>query len=134
MSTVVPVETPETEYLWEGFRCGEIRLQQCAECGSLRFLPAYHCSVCGSPGTVVRVAAGTGNVYSYAITHRPNGLPVVDEYPVIALVELDEGVRLVSNVTGVALDDVRVGLRVQAYFEPASADTALVRFAPVRAS
>ncbi|WAX58361.1 OB-fold domain-containing protein [Jatrophihabitans cynanchi] len=134
MSAVAPVETPETAYIWAGYRAGQLRLQLCDGCGHPRFLPAYRCSACGSPDYTTISSAGAGHVYSFAVTRRPEELPLIHDFPVIVLVELDEGVRLISNLVDVAPADVQIGLRVQAYFDPVTAEATVVRFRPVSAS
>jgi uncharacterized OB-fold protein len=110
-----PVISPDTEFFWAGTAAGELRVQRCAECGTVRHPPGPRCPSCGNmtPGYVV--AAGTGEVYSYVVHHHPpvpgKKLPIV-----IALVQLPEGVRMVGELLGVAPDDVRIGLPVRAEF------------------
>jgi uncharacterized OB-fold protein len=118
----------EADYIWDGYRQRRIVLQGCAECGSVRFLPAHRCPTCGSAAWRPVTASGNGSVYSYIITRRPV-LPVVDRFPVIVLVELEEGPRLVSNLCGVNPTDVRIGMPVVACFDDEE-ETALVRFRP----
>ena len=110
-----PVVSPDTEFFWAGTTVGELRIQHCADCGTLRHPPGPRCPSCGNmtPGYVV--AAGTGEVYSYVVHHHPpvpgKKLPIV-----IALVELPEGVRMVGELLGVEPDQVRIGLPVRAEF------------------
>ncbi len=91
-----PVVSPDTEFFWAGTAVGELRLQRCGECGTLRHPPGPRCPSCGSmtPGYIV--AAGVGEVYSYVVHHHPpvpgKKLPIV-----IALVQLPEGVRIVGR-------------------------------------
>ena len=110
-----PVVSPDTEFFWAGTTVGELRIQHCADCGTLRHPPGPRCPSCGNmtPGYVV--AAGTGEVYSYVVHHHPpvpgKKLPIV-----IALVQLPEGVRMVGELLGVEPDQVRIGLPVRAEF------------------
>ena len=86
----------------------------------------------GDPDPIGRVVelAGTGTVYSYAILHHPQN-PAF-EYPVLAvLVDLDEGVRVVSNLTDVAKDDVRIGMRVHAHYVPTASGATVPVFRPL---
>jgi uncharacterized OB-fold protein len=120
-----PVVSPDTRFFWDGLSAGELRLQRCADCGTLRHPPGPVCPACGGfrgvvlpgrqrgsadPGYVV--AAGTGTVFSYVVHHHPavpgKRLPLV-----IALVELDEGVRMLGEMTGVSPDQVMIGMPVQ---------------------
>ena len=107
-----PVISPDTRFFWDGMFAGELRIQRCGACGALRHPPGPMCPQCGSaePGYVR--AAGTGTVFSYVVHHHPpvpgKQLPLV-----IALVELDEGVRLLAEMPGVAADQVRIGMPVR---------------------
>jgi uncharacterized OB-fold protein/acyl dehydratase len=110
-----PVVSPDTAFFWEGTRQGELRIQQCADCGALRHPPGPMCMKCGSPTQKYIVAAGTGEVFSYVIHHHPpvpgKKLPLV-----IALVELDEGVRVLAEMPGISPDRVAIGMAVEAGF------------------
>jgi uncharacterized protein len=110
-----PVVSPDTAFFWEGARQGELRIQQCADCGALRHPPGPMCMTCGSPTQKYIVAAGTGEVFSYVIHHHPpvpgKNLPLV-----IALVELDEGVRVLAEMPGISPDRVAIGMAVEAGF------------------
>jgi uncharacterized OB-fold protein len=106
-----PVISPDTKFFWDGMSAGELRIQRCGGCGALRHPPGPMCPQCGSADPGYVRAAGTGTVFSYVVHHRPpvpgKQLPLV-----IALVELDEGVRLLAEMPGVAPDQVRIGMPV----------------------
>ena len=88
------------------------------------------CPHCHSLDVDVTELAGTGIVYSYAILHHPQN-PAF-EYPVLAcLVDLDEGIRVVSNLTDVDKDDIRIGMRVEAHFVDAANGAMVPQFRPV---
>lgn len=94
----LPVPTPETAHFWEGTRQGELRLQRCAACGGAYFPPRPFCPVCGSRDVAVFVASGKARLYSFTIHHRraPGFTPPY----AIAVVELEEGPRMMSNIAG----------------------------------
>jgi hypothetical protein len=98
----VPVPTPETAHYWEGTARGELRLQRCRPCSATYFPPQPFCPSCGSDDVVVVRASGRGSLYSYVITHRP--APGFEAPYVIAVVQLEEGPRLLSNLVGVTPD------------------------------
>ena len=115
-----PVVSPDTAFFWAGTAAGELRIQRCDDCGTLRHPPGPACPSCGTmtpgaTGTRYVVAAGTGEVYSYVVHHHPpvpgKKLPIV-----IALVQLPEGVRMVGELLGAGPDQVRIGLPVHAEF------------------
>ena len=110
-----PLVSPDTGFFWEGTRQGELRIQQCGDCGALRHPPGPMCMRCGSPSQKYVVASGKGEVFSYVVHHHPpvpgKRLPLV-----IALVELDEGVRVLAEMPGSGPDQVRIGMPVSIDF------------------
>jgi uncharacterized OB-fold protein/acyl dehydratase len=110
-----PVVSPDTAFFWEGTRRAELRIQQCGDCGELRHPPGPMCVRCGSPSQKYIVASGKGEVFSYVVHHHPpvpgKQLPLV-----IALVELDEGVRVLAEMPGVGSDQVTIGMPVEIDF------------------
>lgn len=100
---------------------GELLYQRCAPCGHAQFYPRAVCTACGADPEWAQ-ASGRGAVHTYTVV-RQNGMPPFrDELPyVVAIVELPEGVRMMGNLTGCAVDEVAVGAPVEAYaveFEP----------------
>jgi uncharacterized protein len=95
-----PVPTPETKHYWEGARAGELRLQRCQSCTKAYFPPRPFCPFCASGDTVVFRASGRATLYSYVIHHRP--MPGFEPPYAIAVVTLEEGPRLMTNLVGVA--------------------------------
>ncbi len=94
----LPEPTPETQHFWEGTRAGELRLQRCSDCGSVYFPPRPFCPTCTSRAVEVFVASGRATLYSYVINHRP--MPGFDGPHSIAVVTLEEGPRMMTNVVG----------------------------------
>ena len=90
--------TPETMHFWEGTRAGELRLQRCNSCQKTYFPPRPFCPECASRNVTVFRASGKGRLYSYVIHHRP--VPGFTPPYAIAVVELDEGPRMMTNITG----------------------------------
>jgi uncharacterized OB-fold protein len=87
------------------------------------------CPHCHSLAIEVEELSGRGHVYSYGILHHPKS-PAFD-YPVISvLVDLEEGVRIVSNLTDVATDDVRIGLPVEVHYVPTAGGPTVPVFRP----
>ncbi len=103
MDRVLPQPTPETAHFWEGCKAGELRLQRCSECHSaghgFYFPPRPFCPRCGSRSVEVVRASGRASLYSYVINHRPR--PDMGTEPhSIAVVTLEEGPRMMSNIVG----------------------------------
>jgi uncharacterized OB-fold protein len=125
-----PVISPDTKFFWDGMAAGELRIQRCDGCGALRHPPGPLCPRCGSPDPGYVVAAGTGTVFSYVVHHHPpvpgKRLPLV-----IALVELDEGVRVLGEMTGVGPDQVSVDMPVRIEFLRIDGELTLPAWRPV---
>jgi uncharacterized protein len=119
-----PVVTADTAFFWDGTAQGELRIQRCRGCGTLRHPPGPMCPACGADKPEYLVAAGTGEVYSYVVHHHPP-VPGHQSPFVVALVQLTEGVRMVGELLGVDPDQVRVGMPVRAEFVKVDSDLTL---------
>jgi uncharacterized OB-fold protein len=99
---MIPKPTPETQPYWDGAAAGELRLQRCNACGRAYFYPRPFCRYCSSEDVAWQRMSGNGRLVSYVINQRP--VPPADptEPQIIALVELAEGPRLLTNIVGVA--------------------------------
>jgi uncharacterized OB-fold protein len=95
----LPRPTPETQHFWDGTRAGELRLQRCRSCQTVYFPPRPFCPDCNADDVEVFAASGRARLYSYVISHLP--APGFEPPHAIALVELEEGPRLLSNLIGV---------------------------------
>jgi uncharacterized protein len=97
----VPVPTPETQPYWDGAAAGELRIQRCLDCGGAYFYPRPLCPSCGSGNVEWFTASGRATLYSYVISHRPAPGFEADAPYAIAVVQLAEGPRLMTNLVGV---------------------------------
>jgi len=125
----LPVPTPETRHFWEGTASGELRLQRCRGCTEAYFPPQPFCPRCASADVEVVRASGRGSLHTYVINHRP--APGFEAPYVIAVVELEEGPRLLTNLVGVAADPhaLPIDLPVEVVFE-ARGEVTLPMFRP----
>ncbi|MFD5145894.1 bifunctional MaoC family dehydratase N-terminal/OB-fold nucleic acid binding domain-containing protein [Streptomyces sp. NPDC058401] len=110
-----PVINRDNRGFWDGVREHKLLIQRCTACATLRFPWLPGCNTCGSPDWDTVEASGAGTVFSYVVMHHPP-FPAFDPPYAVALVELAEGVRMVSNITGVPYDKVRIGLPVHLEF------------------
>jgi uncharacterized protein len=126
---LAPSISPDTEFFWTGLRNHELLIQRCAECGALRNPPRPMCPHCQSLDWDSLQATGRGTVYSYVMPQYPP-MPFM-EYPyIVVLVALEEGIRLVSNLVGIAPEDVEVGMPVEVRFDTFDDDLVLHQFQP----
>jgi uncharacterized OB-fold protein len=124
-----PILTDDNHLFWEAARAGKLVTQKCGDCGRLRHPPRPMCPACHSLVFEMIELAGAGVVYSYSFLHHPQSPAFT--YPVIAaLVDLDEGVRIVSNLVDVELSDVRIDMPVEVRFVLTKNDGAVPVFAP----
>src|SRR4030081_155308 len=91
-----PKPTPETRHFWDGTQAGELRLQRCDACANVYFPPRPFCPACASRKVSVFKACGKAKLYSYLIHHR--AVPGFTPPYAIAVVELDEGPRMMTNI------------------------------------
>ncbi len=126
----VPTPTPETEHFWEGTRHGELRLQHCRACAQPYFPPRPFCPRCLGDDIEVLAASGRATLHSYVIAHR--GVPWLPSPYVIAVVELDEGPRMMSNIVGCPAEptSLPIDLPLTVNFEQLNDEITLALFEP----
>ena len=129
LSRPAPLLNDDNHFYWDAAREGRLVTQKCRRCGRLRHPPRPMCPVCHSLEFEIIDLAGDGVVYSYAILHHPQN-PAFD-YPVLAaLVDLDEGVRVLSNLVDIDPGDISIGMPVTVDFRPTRDDGAVPVFKP----
>ena len=94
----VPQATPETQHFWDGTREHELRLQRCDDCTHAYFPPRPFCPACGSRGVSIFAATGKATLYSYIINHRAMPNSGFEAPYAVAVVELEEGPRMMTNI------------------------------------
>ncbi|WP_324790175.1 bifunctional MaoC family dehydratase N-terminal/OB-fold nucleic acid binding domain-containing protein [Streptomyces sp. H51] len=124
-----PVVNRDNAGFWEGVARRRLLIQRCVGCGVLRFPWLPGCGACGCPDWDTVEASGEGTVHSYVVVHHPPA-PGFDPPYAVVLVELTEGVRMVSNVVGLPCDDVRIGLPVRLAFQADGEEPVLPVFRP----
>ena len=129
-----PDDMPEFHRpFWEALKAHELRVQKCDDCGTLRFVPKEICPHCGSLACNWAQVSGRGKVYTYTVIHRgPTPAYQADAPYVIAHVELEEGPRMIGNLTGCAPTEVRIGMPVEVAFEDVAGDWTLFKFVPAQ--
>lgn len=128
----IPVPTPETQHYWDGAKAGELRLQRCKDCSKTYFPPRPFCPECASRSVEVFTASGKGKLYSYIINHRPAPGFEDDGPYAIAVVELDEGPRLMSNIVECdqTPEALQLDMALEVTFEKVNDDITLPQFKP----
>lgn len=105
------------EEFWANCAKHKLCFQRCKSCSLWRHLPRTMCAKCGSADWEWSESSGRGHIYSWTITHQASLPSFADKVPyAVVVVELDEGVRMVSGVEGIALDEIELDLPVQVSF------------------
>ncbi len=129
---LAPTITPDTQFFWDAAKERKLVIQRCASCGALRHPPRPMCPRCRSLEWEAVDASGRGSLYSFV-------MPLYPQYPwfeypyVVALVELEEGTRIVTNVVGAAPETLTIGMPVEVCFEEFDDGLVLPQFTPAGA-
>jgi uncharacterized protein len=135
-SKPVPIPDDASRPFFDGARDGVLLLRRCRDCGTfmsptggIGTPPRPRCVDCFSADLEWAPAAGRGALYSFALMHQVYDPAFADEVPYnIAVVELDEGVRMTTNVVGCANEELSIGMPLEVTFERVSEEVAIPKF------
>ena len=132
-SKPLPVFSAESKPFWDGCQRHELLLQQCDRCHSFWFPPSSMCPDCLSVEWKWTRSCGRGRIHSFVIFQRVYHPGFADDVPyVVAVVELEEGPRLISNIVGCNPQSVQCEMPVELVFENVSREVTLPKFGPKR--
>ena len=128
----IPRPTPESAHFWEGTRNGLLLIQRCSSCAKAYFPPRPFCPACGSRDVAVVQASGRGTLYSYVISHRP--APGHTPPFSIAVVTLEEGPRMMTNIVGCPQtpDALELDMPLEVVFQTVDDSITLPLFQPAK--
>jgi len=125
----LPVIDPESAPYWAALKERRLILKHCRDCGRHHFYPRSLCPHCHSDALQWSDARGTGSIYSYTVARRPAGPAFKADAPyVVAVVELDEGARMMTNIVTDDVESVRIGQRVAVTFDAVTNEITLPKF------
>jgi len=128
----LPEIQPWSKKFWEGAKQHKLLIQECRDCGAKIFYPRKVCSECWSPNLFWSEASGKGKIFSYSVTMAGVEDKFVEDLPfVLALVDLEEGVRMMTNIVNCKPDEVSIGMDVEVVFEDVTEDITLPKWRPV---
>ena len=131
----VPRPAPESVHYWQAAREHRLELPRCNACGQFWFPPSQSCPHCLAADFAWAAVSGVGKVFSFVTFHRVYHPAFARDVPyVVALVELAEGPRLLSNIVGVPPDAVACDMPVKVVFDDVAEDVSIPKFAPLDAS
>ena len=129
----IPEITDLTKPFWEAAKRNELVLQNCKTCRKYQWYPRYSCINCGSRNFEWKKVSGRGTVYSYTIIRQvvANSPAFQKDIPfVVALVDLEEGVRMYSSIVGCKPEEVHIGMSVEVAFAQVTNEVSLPEFKP----
>jgi len=127
----IPVPSAESQAYWDGLRDRKLLMPRCDACGKYWFPPSLLCPHCNETKWTWTSTSGRGRIFSYVVYHWVYHPGFAEEVPyAVAVIELDEGPRMVSNVIGIAPDKLACDLRVQVVYQPITDTITLPKFKP----
>ncbi len=127
-----PRPTPETEVYWQGCRKHELLLQRCTRCSEFQFYPRIICTNCSSENLEWVKASGLGKILTFTVVRRAVSEAYAADVPyVVALIRLDEGPTMMSNVVQCTPESLEIGSPVQVVFEDWSEEISVPQFRPI---
>jgi uncharacterized OB-fold protein len=123
--------TRDSLFFWEGAKQDELRIQQCNACKALHHPPRPMCNECLATDMGHRVMSGRGKVYSWIKPVHPP-MPMFEAGYVVALVNLEEGPRLMSNICEIPSEDITNEMPVEVFFVPVQGGYKVPQFRPAR--
>jgi uncharacterized protein len=128
----IPIPSIESKPYWDGLKQHKLLMQRCDGCGKFWFPPSLLCPHCNDGRFTWSETKGTGRVFSFVVYHRVYHPGFADEVPyTVAVIELDEGPRLISNVIGIPPDQVVCDMRVKIAYDDITDAMTIPKFAPV---
>jgi len=128
----LPVLDSDTAKFWEGCKRHELLMQRCDQCKSYRYPPRSICPKCFSLNARWDKVSGRGEVYTFTVARVPLSPEWVPDIPyVIGVIQLNEGVRIVSNIVGCKIEDIKIGMTVEVSFDDVTDKITLPKFKPV---
>ena len=127
----LPAISGETKPFWDAARRGDLMIQRCGDCNEYQWYPRGFCSNCWSPNIKNVRSSGRGSIWTYTVTYQNRTPGFNEDVPyILALVELEEGVKLFSNIVECNLRDVSIGMAVEVTFVPATPQVHVPMFKP----
>ena len=127
----LPAPSEVSQPYWDGLKAGGVRVQRCTTCGEYVFYARPFCTKCLSEALEWVTLSGRGRVYTFTVVRRAMNPAFADDVPyVYAIVELEEGPRVMTNVVNCGVEAVRVDMPVKAVYDSVTSEITLLKFEP----
>ena len=128
-SKPLPEPTLDSQPFWDALKKHRLELQKCGDCGKIRHYPRPVCDKCYSMKVEWVEASGKGKVFSWTVSHHPFHPGFKEDVPyILATVELEEGVRMISRLKGVKAEEMEIGMPVEVIYEDATEEFTMPMF------
>ena len=125
------LNNPRSRPFWEAAKRHELSMQRCPSCGYVRYPAGRYCPECLEQNDERVTLSGHGTIWSFGVYHHVFNQNFREDVPYnVALVELEEGPRLITNIVGVPNEAIRIGMPVEAVFDDVTDEVTLVKFRP----
>ena len=125
----LPEPTPWSQPFWDGCKRHELLIQRCKDCQTPTFYPKLFCPHCLSPNLAWEKASGRGKIYSYTAVHSYAPSAFSEDTPyVVAVIDLQEGVRMMSNIVDCLPEAVKCDMNVEVVFDDVTEEMTLPKF------
>lgn len=131
----IPKSDPLTARFWNSVNGGAMEIQRCDDCATFVFYPRALCPACSSRALRWTTVSGRGSIYTFTIVHKPTNAAFKTDVPyVVAIVELQEGCRMMTNIIEVQPDPsfVKIGMPVEIVYQRVTDEVALPKFRPAQ--
>lgn len=129
----LPVIQPWSREFWEGTKDNKLLVQECKDCGARIFYPRKACPECWSSNLGWLESVGRGKIYTYTVTMTGVEKVFAEDLPyVIACIDLEEGIRMMSRIVECDPETVKIGMDVEVVFEKVNDDITMPFFKPVQ--
>ena len=127
----LPANSKLTQPYWDGAKRHELMMQRCLKCAQIFFYPREVCPECLSPELEWTKLSGRGRLHSYTVVHQPANKGFMEDVPYIfAMIQLNEGPKMVSNLVEIDSSEVEVDMMVEAVFDDVTEEITLIKFKP----
>jgi hypothetical protein len=128
----LPQPTPWSKPFWDGCKRHEFLIQRCNDCKKYNFYPKLFCPHCLSLNLEWVKASGRGKVYSYTVVYSYQPTEFSEDVPyIVAVIDLQEGVRMMSNIVGCLPETVKCDMEVEVVFDDVTKEITLPKFKPI---
>lgn len=129
----LPLVTPLSRVFYDGCKENKLLYQHCKNCDEVIFFPKEFCPNCMSHNLEWLESKGKGKIYSFTVVYAGAPMEFVDDQPyALAVIEMDEGYRLMSNIVECDFNELRCDMPVEVVFDPVTSEITLPKFRPVK--